>query len=540
MKPHFAHVIVVLLSTFLVACCSAFLSWDDSGNLIAHSYSVWGDWSAHLTFIENFRHRGLSWILGESPLFAGVPFQYPFLSHWVTATFAQLFGLRSITAIETLSLLLLFLAPVFVYRLFRHFGNSPLGTAISVVVFFLFGGFQWMHTESLKATEPWSNQFDQASVFTQFVGFEFYPQRAFLFGLCMLCLGLDWALSPGGRTKKRIAVVILGLLALTHIHSFIAVAAALGFAFLFRRNFPTFRFSAAVALLGLAGLGLLLLRQFPPEFKHSWQIWLPGWALNSSAGVANAAEMNPLSFWVWNTGLWVPVAMLSWIATFRSRSSQKPWVHVAFFSGLSLFVLGNLWSIQPYWYDNLKVFTYAFFFWAPFWGWAWDQVSKKGCLFRTVIAVVIFAQTVTAIHDLRFLQAKNQQATFFMAHEFALSDQLVEKRISPTDLAVIAPRHNHWVPALSGQSVWMGFPGWLWSWGIQYGQREKDLNEILLGGPRAIDLIQQNQIKWIILNVNDRVGNTPVNLEFFRRYYLPVIQRDGWEVFATQKSATKS
>jgi hypothetical protein len=534
MKPLFAHGLILALSTFLVVCCSALLEWDAQGNLIAHSYSVWGDWSAHLTFIEGFRQRGLFWISGDNPIFTGAPFQYPFLSHLLTAAFASIFSLTSIRAVEVLSLFLMALAPLLTYRVFKKLGASPTATALSVILFFLAGGYQWWSGlgPELKATEPWTNQFDQASVFTQFVAFEFYPQRAFLFGLTMLC-GFGALILEGKR--KWLSLLALGLLAITHIHSFLALAVFLMILFLQRRDRRTFFFSAGVAVIGGIGLSFLLLRSSPAEYQFVWERWMPGWALNAKSGIAAAADMNPIQFWIWNTGLWIPSVFLCMGLVWRQKLlARHPLVVPCFFSGLILFVLANLWNIQPYWYDNLKLFTYAFFFWAPLFGLLWDYAFKKNLLLKTLGVAFIISQTLSGVHDLWFLKSGNQSATFFSPSEFAVTEVFQGKRSSADALTIFNPRHNHWVSCLAGQRVWMGFPGWLWSWGIQYGAREQQLHQILLGAPNAHELLQKNKIEYIVLHASDRIGPQPVNLEFFRRFYVRIIEKDGWEVFATK------
>ncbi|MBS1960242.1 MAG: hypothetical protein JST80_12265 [Bdellovibrionales bacterium] len=536
---------IFALSIYLVVCCGSFLEWDPNGNLIAHSYSVWGDWSAHFTFIENMRQRGLHWLAGDNPVFAGAPFQYPFLSHLITAGFGAVLGMSTITVTEWTSLLLLFFAPFFVYRVYKQFGLKPVTAFASTAMFFLVGGYQWMgliNSDSFKATDPLTNQFDAGSVFTQFVCFEFYPQRAFLFGLMMLT-GFGFmalkALEAGKFTRKTAIITGLGfsLLALTHVHSYIAIAAFLIFYFVFKRDCKTFIYSLAIAVLGCASLAFLLLRNRVPEFSLSWDFWLPGWATNSQTGLKTASTMNPILFWVLNTGLYLPMAWTGfWFA--NKDTESYPLARTWFGAGMFLFVLANIFNLQPYWYDNLKTFTYAFFFFAPFIGVLFEKLIPMHKTMYAVVLAAFGAQIWSGTADLNFLRTKHQGTTFFNAYEFSIAEEFKHLRNSPDDLVLFSQRHNHWVTCLAGSPVVMGFTGWLWSWGISYGARELEVNEMLLGGTRALELLKKLNVGYVVLNAGDRVGQNPVNLDFFRTHFSRVLNRDGWEIFAVRSPST--
>jgi hypothetical protein len=565
MKPNFerklALSLVLALGAFLFWCCQALLEWNPHGDLMAHSYSIWGDWSAHLTFIESIKQRGLSWIAGDNPIFAEAPFQYPFLSHLITAWTSMLLQISSFSATRLWSLALITIAPWLVFRGYQRLGLSPLASALSVLIFFLMGGFQWWEAigpNGINPSEPLTNQFDHASVFTQFVLFEFFPQRAFLFGLTLVTgLGatlLFWtentdpSSSPHLQDWRQLARWMLGgiglaSLAWLHVHSFLAVGVFLMFYFVFSPSKRSFAFSAWVALLGAGALAFLLLRDRQPQFQLTWDLWLPGWVLNSKVNMKWLDDTNGIQFWIWNTGLFLPL-VLSGGAIAIKKKSMNTTLRVCAASGAFLFLLANTLNIQPYWYDNLKTFTYAFFFLAPFTGiaieslWLTRAMGAKRILLPALGLLILATQVYSGTHDLWLLKGGLQNATFFQAHEFGLAEQFQEIRTEPDALAVIQPRHNHWVTALSGTRVLMGYPGWLWSWGVQYGGREQENNEILLGAPRALELLSRYQVSYVILNTQDRVGSQPVALDFYRTRFTRVLNRDGWEIFSI-KSALK-
>ena len=549
MKPFFKPIPLLLLvfSAWITWVCATLLQFDDRGNLFAHSYSVWGDWSAHITFISGLKERGVHWLVEDTPLFPGAPFQYPFLSHVITALFSGLFGLEVITATRFLSLALIFVLPFILYRLFCRLGQSTLSAFFATLSFLLIGGFQWLDS-SLNAREPLTNQFNQGSLFTQFILFELYPQRAFSFGLVGFGLFFLWALRARQWKRGHVVALAFGLalFALLHIHTWIATALFLlslwalpEFA---NRRFPRlrmFQLGLLTAVFSLGFLSFLLLRGDHSHILRSWQWWYPGWAQNSQANLPVAASMNFFTFWIYNTALYLPLALLG-IYLARNEKSLRPFA----LSGLSLFTLACLFNAQPYFYDNLKLFTYAFFFLAPFVGCSLARILEITRLprpLRLILAVSIFGiQIAAGTQDLWSFQNGLQTANFFTSEEFTLAEDFKKIRASAEDIVLINPRHNHWVPCLTGNPVALGYPGWLWSWGISYTDREKTVQEIFQGLAGSDSALKELHVKYIALQAHDQIANHPLNVAFFEANFKRVLTRGDWIVYSTRDRKSPS
>jgi len=539
--------ILVAFSIWITVVCASLLFFDDSGNLIAHSYSVWGDWSAHFTFINALKERGFHWLGGDNPLFPGIPFQYPFLSHLLTYFFGKITFLGTIHATYYSSLILIFLLPLFLFRVQKALGLGAWAALGSTLIFLLIGGFQWLDS-GLKSSDPLTNQFDRGSIFTQFILFEFFPQRAFLFGLIVFLATAIFAFGfPfGSKTKalrpKIVLCLILSLTALLHLHTWIAISTLLFFIFLlppvqksgFRKS--VFILGASVALLSGLFLSFLLLRDDANASRLSWDFWLPGWAQNSKVGPARAVEMNFFYFWVFNTGFYLPLAF---VGIWLKRKEKKLWAIGA--SGIFLFVFALFINLQPYYYDNLKLFTYAFLLLSPFAGFSLEALARSTLNRKSPIAkrmgfgiaaILVCLQVSSAVYDLGSFQNGLQKTLFFSTDEFALANQFKSVRSSPEAIVVINPRHNHWVPCLTGNPVAMGYPGWLWSWGISYGEREKQIHDILFGGPNAETLISNLHVSYAAIQKGEKVGDHAINQDFFESRFKKVIDSNGWSVYS--------
>jgi hypothetical protein len=530
MKPFFnpAHGILALVSAGITWVCAGLLTRDSSGALLARSYSIWGDWSAHFTFIESFRERGVSWILQSNPLFLDEPFRYPFLSHLLTALASFFWGGDAISAAYWTSLILLFALPFLLYRFYLSLGFEVRSSLVGTLIFLLMGGFQWADP-TLSSTEPLTNQFKEGSFFTQFVLFELFPQRAFLFGLTLFLILFTRLLNARKWTLRESMITgfSFGILLLVHVHSWLAMGAWLLHLFVFppkpgisRKSF----LHTGLLALAASSLGLWFIWFRGTSPAPSWDLWLPGWAQNPKAGFPLAAEMGFLRFWMYNTGLFLPLAVAGIFLSWKHSRFRALAV-----TGSLLFIIPLFINLQPYFYDNLKTFTYSFLFLAPFVGTAWSslgEIPRLPKVLRFLIpGALLLAQTASAVLDFAAFDRGIQNTLFFSSEEMTLAKQFKEIRNSSDDLTLIDPKHNHWVPCLTGTPVLMGYPGWLWSWGIPYGARELEVKEILAGGPRALEWVRKYGLKYAVLQGPDSTG-------FFESHFRKVLESRNWRVYS--------
>jgi hypothetical protein len=71
---------------------------------------------------------------------------------------------------------------------------------------------------------------------------------------------------------------------------------------------------------------------------------------------------------------------------------------------------------------------------------------------------------------------------------------------SPTALFVVADEHNSPIPTLAGRRVLIGYPGWLWTYGMpDYIQKGEDETLILKGAPAAMDLVRRYGVDYVMI-----------------------------------------
>ena len=557
-KPVYA--LLALLTLYFFICGASEIEWDSQGKLLAHNYGVWGDWSVHFTFISSILDRGVHWIAGDNPLFEGMPFQYPFLSHLITAFFGKILGTDTIATTYWVSLALTALLPWSLFRFYRELGLKDWSSLASTCFLLFIGGFQ-IFDHALSDRDPLTNQPLLGSVFTQFFIFEFFPQRAFLFGTVFFTLIMTWLLRKIklNQIKTPQALVCAFLLALSswlHMHTWIATGCLILFFFAVPPDLSTIKgamklnrkgilqFGSITLLFSALFVSFLLLRKTGDAQGGPWKVWFPGWAQNAQGQSGLPQEMNPIWFWLYNTGLFLPLALGGGFYLFRNRKAAPqtyPLLYPFFAAGSFLFIFALFINIQPHYYDNLKIITYSFIFLAPVAAVAieriylWAPTSRKKIAIGLLTALILL-QSSTAISDLEFQRNHKHTTLFFSRDEMFLAEDFKALRSSPDALVLIAPRHNHWLPCLTGNPVVMGYTGWLWTWTINFKPREQKVQEILLGGPHALEDVQELKPEYIVINPNEEsVIGHPVNMEFLNSHFPIVLQKYGWTIYSAFK-----
>jgi len=94
--------------------------------------------------------------------------------------------------------------------------------------------------------------------------------------------------------------------------------------------------------------------------------------------------------------------------------------------------------------------------------------------------------------------------------------QMVIENTDPASLILHAPTHNHPI-ALTGRRSLMGYPGHVWSHGLDPGTREADMKRMYAGGPDATALLKKYGIDFVVLGPPELRQMNP-NTRFFERY----------------------
>lgn len=512
-----------------------------------------GDFPLHLQIISSFV-QGQNFH-AEDPIYAGVRFTYPLLADFLSAMLLRVGA--SLAAALWLPAMVLGMALVGLlhYWTILLTRNRLAGLIAPLLVVFS-GGLGWLlifddvHNSDhgllpLLAHLPhdytilpggilrWGN-----ALTTLFV-----PQRSLLFGLplaisifCQWWMALESSqtnsrsgasVSAGDaastsaaavqaapdpsetmRSRLRMAAAgfFAGLMPLVHAHTFGVIAmVAVALALIFRSHWRSWLvfFTAMIVIATPEGLWLLHTGAKAQKFV-GWQI---GW---------DRGNHDPLLFWLANTGLFMPLLIAAVVVR---RPEWKISRRVLLFLSpfLLCFIIPNITKLAPWIWDNIKVLIYWYVASVPLVAWflaRWlQQKPRQRWMAAAVLASLLFSGTL----DVLRVVTRTTEFKEFDANGISIA-RLISQIAPPQAVVLHAPVYNSPV-FLTGRRSLLGYPGWLWSRGIDYSQRERDVHDMYLGNSDTDDLLKRYRVDYVLLGPQER-NSLIVNEPFWEQYPL--------------------
>lgn len=481
--------------------------------LYAGYVNVWGDWAAHLSFAGSFAYGHN--FPPEYPIDPGHRLGYPFMIDFFAAGLVPL-GLSLTQALTATSAMLGLALPGVIYLAALRFTAGRAAAVISVFVFLLSGGFGFVKLLGDLQSGGWAALRAPIREYTlnRDVNLQWLnpvlayivPQRSTLFGfsLALILLVLIWAAVRErlGWQPYLFAGLLAGVMPVFHVHAYGTVVALGAFWAIVHRRREWLAYFVPALVIGLP----ILAWMWPPQNTsvcgdlpsiHGYCIE-PGWLS------FNDWQRHPwlfptafVWFWLWNTSLllpliiagqvfgrWFPTALPSWFAPM--------WLW---------FLVPNLIVLQPWVWDNTKFFI----FWALLGGIVAGGVLAGmlrhwGALAVPAVAGALALLCLSGALDL--YRASNFQVS---AVEFTDAGGLhvadwVRRNTSPYSVFAVADEHNSPIPTLAGRRELIGYPGWLWTYGLaDYVQKEQDLKKILDGDATAMQLVSKYGIDYVMI-----------------------------------------
>ena len=529
----------LLLGTMLT-----FIYWNSlffiNGELYVLFSNVWGDWAQHLAQINSFAHGDN--LPPEFSYLSGHKITYPFLTNFYSAILIK-GGIGTLWSIKFPGVLLALSG----LGLLMTFTRLTIGRGMWLVpiLFYFSGGLGFINffTDLANSHQPLleflANQPHPATsvydgvpithlnwintIFAYLI-----PQRAFLFGLPLLLATVS-LLYLGLKDKNKWLMLSAGLLAcllpLIHTHSlvflglFTAALIPLTWKHLAGRSKPrlkhlTFWLWFIGPILAVAGPQFLWLTAGTDTGK--FLRFQYGWTKGSG---------DLLWFWLKNAGLFIPLLIMA-LFTFRKEPAQRLLVSMTLAAGF-VWVLANLFVFQPWDWDNSKLLVYWFTLSLPIVVLLLLRWADRGLWETAGVFVIVLSLTLAGAADVsRALQPWSYKVQMFDRTGLEIG-QAVLDRSAPDSVWLTSQVVNNPVSLLGGRSVVLGYTGNLWSYGLNFAGRERDVQTMFEGGPEAERLLAQYGVDYVTIGpAEENDGGYDVNKEFFGRY--PV-----WGTFGT-------
>ncbi len=497
----------------------------------------YGDLAFHFSVVTSFADGDN--FPPRNPIFQGLKFTYPFLIDFLAA-FLHKTGADWATAFFIPNLILTLALIGIIELLTAQLARNALATHLAPILFFLSGGLgfiyfarDWQKSESnwldflLHLPASYTKNDELSLQWGNMLTTLIVPQRSLLFGIPVFAMiVILWAKSfsltddsdlspqplrslPPRRFYLLTAGILAGLMPLLHAHGFFSimmVSAAMALLF-FSWDWLAFFVPAAVLAfpqaLWLSGTGTKS-SLFKPHF---------GWA---------AGETSFLKFTALNFGLFLVLLAVSLVWR-EARIRRFYWPF------LLCFIVPNLVLLAPWPWDNIKVFLYWYLVSCPIVAALLAQLLKRRMiLWPTLGGVLLVVLVLSGALDVWRSLSPIENLRLFEADQLKVAE-LIKQHVPPQALVLSAPIHNS-VLALSGRQMVMGYPGHLWSHGIQFADRERDIKTMYLGGIDAMRLFRAYGIDYVIVGP---VEYTDFNADegFFAATYQAVVDEAGYRVY---------
>jgi hypothetical protein len=542
--------------------------FEKPGGIYTGVLNNYGDLPFHLSVITRFAF-GQNFP-PEDPTFAGARFTYPFMTDFVSAMFVRAGAtLRDSLFIEN------YFVGVAIVGVLHRFGQKLLrnrtAAILTPVLIILNGGLGWAmlfsdvnkadggvfqvlrHIPHSYTILPevadgwrWGNAVTSLLV----------PQRGFLLGIPLAVIVFtQWWTSMQGieevkskkvkgkkedRRDKRMGSgrsmtggagsstggsslfpfsflllpstrqmlaggVVAGLLPLVHAHSFIVVM-GVG-ACLALINWSRWREWLAFFVVALV-IAIPQLLWSTHGSAVSTRAFI-GWEFGWDSGTTN-------SFWFWfkNTGLFIPllIAALLW-KTDNYLISRKLLI---FFLPFTLcFIIPNMVKLAPWVWDNIKVLFYWWIASAPIVALLLARLWEGKNWHRVLAAGLFVVLTLAGALDV-FAVITGQSESMEFDHDGVAFAEMIKQQTPPRATILHAPIHNTPV-FLTGRRSLMGYPGHIWTHGINFGPRENDIRKIYSGSPDAASLLSKYGVDYVVIDPQEHSA-MPVNTDFFSSY----------------------
>jgi hypothetical protein len=505
-----------------------------------------GDLPFHISVITGFAYGNN--FPPEDPTYAGVRFTYPFISDFISSIFLRCGAdLRQSMFIENILIAVAFVGLLHRWALVML--RDKLAAIVTPLLVILNGGLGFVrlfeqvwtdkgglfgalvnlapsYTVIPDTTWRWGN-----AVSTLLV-----PQRGFLLGLPLAVIVFtQWWLATEketrpvverGKSKQKpkpnvwqepentrfpisqrrmiAAGVAAGLLPLVHAHSFVVVM-GMGacLALIFRRWREWITFFVVASAIAVPQL--------------LWSTWHSAVSASSFFALElgwDRGTNSPIWFWFKNTGFFIPLILVAALVKTDSYLVRKRLLF--FYLPFTLcFIIPNFLKLAPWIWDNIKVLYYWWLASAPLVALLLAKMWREGLVLRAASVILFVVVTSAGALDVAGIVLRSTDYGIFDAQGVAFAE-VVKEKTPPRALIIHAPVHNTPV-FLTGRRSLMGYPGHIWTHGLEFVQRETEIKRIYLGTPDADQLMRKHGVEYAVIGPLERAV-VRVNEEFFSRF----------------------
>lgn len=489
---------------------------SDSGDLTAGWRIVWADWAFHLSQAHAFAYQPFLHVLNNNPIYAGMPIAYPFATNLISGLLMKSgIGVTAAFVAPSIVYSLLLLLALYVFG--KLITNNSAAAVLGIYLFLLSGGIEFYYYLQDVIKEPtlstilypphhYSFLEEKGFYWKSVVLSSLIPQRSMLLGMPWMLFSLSFLLvhyrsgfSKVGHAALFAVGLFTGLLMIVHTHSLMVLSIIC--ACLLAMDLKHYRhwlsFALGVAITAIPWLPFLVGKNTTGFFG-----FVPGW-------YAHESQLNEPSivFWLRNWGVFFPMACLAlfmafnkegrWLSPDKERLGKERYLFAIF---LLLFILANLFRFQPHLWDNTKILVWSCMGLSFLVARLVVVLSTRSGLMKGVGAALVALMCFSGLIDLvKSLHVNRESHVMIPADHIEMGRKLRDLSDSD-DIVMTSNNHLNFASTVTGRSVLKGYDGWLWSYNIDYRDREADIKKIYQGDPSFKVLLQKYGVDFVVVD----------------------------------------
>ena len=327
------------------------------------------------------------------------------------------------------------------------------------------------------------------------------------------------------------AGIVAGLLPLVHAHSFVVVMVVGGCIGLLQRRWRLWIvFGVVASLIALPQMWWSTHNSavnsstfFAYEFgwdsakETFFNLKLGSQSLQTLPRLRTTIERFPDVFWFWlkNAGLFIPltVTALLWGDKKQCLVSRRLLLFLLPFS--LCFIVPNFLRMAPWIWDNIKVLFYWWLASAPIVALLIARLWQQAYWKRTLAIVLFICVTASGALDVASILVTPVKLQVFDSAGIGFAE-MIKQKTEPRALIIHAPVHNHPV-FLTGRRSLMGYPGHIWTHGLDFVQRESEIKSVYAGTADAGAILRKYGVAYAVVSPLER-NQMNVNEQFFSRF----------------------
>ncbi len=523
-KFRYLFILAATWGLFFTVLFSRSLTERPNGLWANHQY-VWADWSLHIGMASIFAEKAPSEWFAYHPAYANGQFTYPFLTNFISGMLMRVgFSLPAAFVYPSIALALLLLLGMFACYWLAL--GSQRKALLAITLFFMSAGLGFL--------DFFKDFYERPALLSFFIppkdygrmdAFQWYasnwvtglllPQRAMLIGMMLATWSMAGLLAvllekvrSEDQAKKILVVsgIAAGILPIAHMHSLMVLVLLLPGVLIYSyRRWKLLLYYVVPA--GVLATTLYLIFVAGKIESKQFMSWHPGYTAQDFGGW--------VYFWFHSFGLMIPSALAG---AFFIRGKHRRELQFFFGGFLLLWVAGNLIYFQPQPWDNSKMFLWAYFGFAGLAAHLLYHLWRRSRKLRPVAAVLFFFLVGTGWLQLVLVQRYEKNQTQVLSREELDLADLLRQKTGSQDRFLTGTNSNQLVMMRAARPILLGYTAWVWNFGFDYAQVERDVPIMYRGGPAVPELLKKYQIRYVMIGPWERHDQKADSKWFLKNY----------------------